>query len=115
MNAQLSIITVSCLNDRKLADLKQAVKLAQTYATKRVIPDTTTLRQLITDSMASYDRKLNVDAKRQDVIRILGVKTERIYPHGKNHLGLYYKIADGDGEILDATITQIMTVASVMA
>lgn len=99
---------IADLDVRKLEDLKKAIKLAQQYATKRVIPDSTTLRELITESIAGWDRKINVDAKREEVIRILRLKTERIYPHGKNHLGLYYKITSGDEACLDDTIAEVM-------
>ena len=88
-----------------LPEIANAIRLLRNLANKRLIPDETTLRAVITTSLVGADRALNVNPKRYELARVLGLKVKPIPQLRSTALEL--SIESGDSAFLNQTLAEI--------
>lgn len=93
---------------KNLPEIAEVIRLLRNLANKRLIPDETSLRDVITKPLVGADRSINVNVKRHDLARALGLKVIRV-PQLRSS-ALVLEIQEGDSPYLDNTLAQIKVI-----
>lgn len=91
-----------------LPEIAEVIRLLRNLVNKRLIPDETTLREVITQPLVGGERAINVNVKRYDLARVLGLKVSRI-PQQRS-FALYLSIDKGDSAFLDNTLAELKSI-----